>query len=372
MLYPCLSLGDLETLVKESTNYPSVHWDVGTAYDFFVSLIVLHRPTEFGVRSSWASGMRQRLPVEDREALEAYLDTVVIYPPLQWLHSLPDPKDSTTMLKTVREIPPLERMYVLIGLTEAEPVLKDLVERIVERREWDDADLDELKAYYKQIGKSKPRADLTKKLDSWAQAGEFSDRVLRALGTYYEAFFADDERRILPALKDGLAQAQEFAQHHDLPELFEEISQGIRYSPERFKGVDQLILAPSFWASPFIFYSSPAPLIILFGARPENASLVPGELVPDALTASLSALSDPTRLRILRYLSSESLTPTQLATRLRLRAPTVLHHIKALRTAGLIYVIPGPQKKEVHYQTRTERLNGICEMLKEFVCGNDD
>jgi DNA-binding transcriptional ArsR family regulator len=358
--------------VKESTIYPTVHWDLGTAYDFFISLIVLHNPTDFGVRSSWASGMRQRLPTEDREALEAYLDTVVIYPPLQWLHSLPDPKDSATMLKVVRETPPLERMYVLIGLTEAEPVLQGLVERIVERGTWNDADLDQLKTYYKQISKSKPRVDLTKKLDSWAQTKEFSDRVLRALGTYYEAFFADEERRILPALKGGLARAQEFAKHHDLPELFEEISQGIRYNPERFKGVDTLILAPSFWASPFLFYSESKPPIFLFGARPEDASLVPGELVPDALTASLSALSDPTRLRILRYLSYESLTPTQLATRLRLRAPTVIHHIKALRTAGLIYVIPGPQKKEVHYQTRTERLNTIFEMLKAFISRQDD
>jgi DNA-binding transcriptional ArsR family regulator len=115
-----------------------------------------------------------------------------------------------------------------------------------------------------------------------------------------------------------------------------------------------------------LFYSTQKP-IFLFGARPDDASLVPGEMVPDALMASLNALSDPTRLKILRYLSSESLTPTQLATRLRLRAPTVLHHLKALRTAGLIIVIPGAQKKEIHYQTRTERLNLACEMLKKFV-----
>jgi len=352
--------------------YPKIIWDIGTAYDFFVSLVVLHRPTDFGVRSAWAAGMRQRLPAEDRETLEAYQDSVVISPPLQWLYSLPDPKDSVTMLKTARELPPLERMYALIGLTEADPVLKDLVEKVTVRGEWNDADLTELKIYYKEQSKSKPKADLTRKLDIWAQAIEFSDRVLRTLQTYYEAFFADDERRILPALQNSLAQAQKFSQHHDVPELFEEISQGVRYSAERFEGIDNLILVPSFWASPFIFYSSSHPPIFLFGARPENASLVPGELVPDSLTAALSALSDPTRLRILRYLSSESLTPTQLATRLRLRTPTVLHHIKALRSAGLVYVIPEPKKKEVHYQTRTERLNLVCGMLKQFINGQDE
>ncbi|MGD8751851.1 MAG: winged helix-turn-helix domain-containing protein [Anaerolineales bacterium] len=358
--------------MKGSDVYPNIHWDIGTAYDFFVSLVVLHRPTDFGVRSAWAAGMRQRLPTRDREALEAYQDCVVISPPLQWLHSLPDPKDSLTMLKVVKDLPPVERMNVLIGLTEAEPVLKDLVKKVCISGEWKDVDLDELKAYYKGKNKSKSIGDLTKKLDIWAEARDFGNQLLHALQSYYEAFFADDEHRILPALRDSLAKAQQFAQHHELPELFEELSQGVRYSAERFQGVDDLILAPSFWASPFIFFSSSLPLIILFGARPESASLVPGELVPDSLTVSLSALSDPTRLRILRYLSSESLTPTQLATRLRLRTPTVIHHLKVLRTAGLIYLSPGPQKKETHYQTRTERLNMICEMLKEFISGQDE
>ena len=358
--------------MKSSKHYPTVTWDMGTAYDFIISLIVLHRPSDFGVRSAWAAGMRQRLPGEDREALESYQDCVVVSPPLKWLHSLPDPKNGITLLKTIKEMAPLDRLYELIGLTEADPILKELVENIITRGEWHDTDLNELKMYYSQMGKSKSTSSLTKKLNTWANGKELSARILHALQTYYEAFFVDEERRILPALQAGLAHSQKLEQSCDLPELYEKLTQGVRYSPERFKGVDKIILAPSFWASPFIFYSVSYPPIFLFGARPENASLVPGELVPDSLTSSLTALSDPTRLRILRYLSSESLTPTQLATRLRLRTPTVLHHIKALRSAGLIYLIPGPQKKEIHYHTRTERMNFICEMLKEFVSGQDD
>jgi len=356
--------------VEKPNRYPEITWDIGTAYDFFVSLLILHEPTEFGLRSAWAAGMRQRLPTRDREVLESFRSCVVVTPPLKWLYSLPQPKDGETLLSVVKELPPLERLYALIGLDEAEPVVKELVEDIATRGEWKEPDLDALIAYYKEIGKKKPPKYFTNKLDTWAQGGEFGEKILHALHSYYEVFFAEEERRIFPAIKASLTQAQEYAQNHDFPELFEEISQGIRYSVERFKGVSKVILAPSFWAAPFLFYSSQKP-IFLFGARPDNASLVPGELVPDALMASLNALSDPTRLKILRYLSTESLTPTQLATRLRLRAPTVLHHIKALRTAGLVYVIPGPKQKEVHYQTRTERLNLACEMLKQFVRGQD-
>jgi DNA-binding transcriptional ArsR family regulator len=355
----------------KSNKYPEITWDFGTAYDFFVSLLILHRPTDFGLRSAWAAGMRQRLPTRDRDVLESFQDSLVIAPPLKWLYSLPEPKDGSALLQTAKELPPLERLYALIGLDEADQMIKALVENISTRGAWSKDDRDTLVSIYNELGKKKSPTELSKKMDTWTQGGEFGEKILKAFQTYYEVFFAEEERRILPALNASLAQAQEYAQHHDLPDLFEEISQGIRYSDERFKDVNKVILVPSFWASPFLFYSSSKP-IFLFGARPDNASLVPGELVPDALIASLNALSDPTRLKILRYLSTESLTPTQLATRLRLRAPTVLHHIKALRAAGLVYVMPGPKKKEVHYQTRTEQLNQACEMLKRFVSGGDE
>ena len=85
--------------------------------------------------------------------------------------------------------------------------------------------------------------------------------------------------------------------------------------------------------------------LFVYGARPADMSLVPGELVPDALYQALKALADPTRLRILRYLSDEPLAPAQLARRLRLRPPTVIHHLDALRLARLVIVTLAPEGK---------------------------
>lgn len=356
---------------KAARKYPAILWDIGTAYDFFVSLTILHEPAEFGLRSAWAAGMRQRLPSRDRETLEAFQSGLVVAPPLVWLFSLPKPKDGETLLRAAKQLPPLERFYTLIGMDETDDPLRSFVQRIANRGKWNEEDLEELTSLFKESGKTKPRKYLKRKLDTWAMSEEFGEKILAAFQAYYDVFFAEEERRILPALHNRLAEAQAFAQEHDFPALYEEISQGVRYQDERFRDMGQVVLAPSFWASPFLFYSSKES-IILFGARPDNASLVPGELVPDVLMASLNALADPTRLRILRYLSAESLTPTQLSTRLRLRPPTVLHHIKALRSAGLVYVIPGLKKKEVHYQTRTERLNLVCTMLKHFIGEQDN
>ena len=107
--------------------------------------------------------------------------------------------------------------------------------------------------------------------------------------------------------------------------------------------------------------------IRLFGARPHDASLVPGELVPDALVRTLKALSDPTRLRILHYLSGEPLSPSQLARRLRLRTPTVIHHLKTLRLAGLVQVNMDSKKESRRYATRPEAVQAACDTLEHFL-----
>lgn len=348
---------------------PEIQWEIGTAYDFFMSLVVLHNPGDFGVRSAWASGMRQRLPTNEREMLEAFTGSLLQSPPLPWLHKLPEPKDSQTALSALAELPPLERVFALADVT---PEFREVVEIVATRGEWNEEDREAIKILYQEVYEKKISAkDLTRKLDTWARAEEFSEGILTALRAYQEVFFAEEEHRILPALKKSLASAQEKAQRLDFYDLMFDLSQGVSFVDREIQEIDELVLVPSYWVSPFILTRMAKQSIILFGARPHTDSLIPGELVPDVLVIALAALSDPTRLRILRYLAAESLTPTQLATRLRLRTPTVVHHLKSLRAAGLVSLLPGPKKKETHYQARIEGLETVCELLKDFIIERD-
>ena len=107
-------------------------------------------------------------------------------------------------------------------------------------------------------------------------------------------------------------------------------------------------------------------MLFIYGARPSGESLVPGEEVPDDLLRMLKSLADPTRLRILRYLIQEQLTPAELSRRLRLRAPTVTHHLHTLRLAGLVrFVMRG--KSERLYFARMESVKTIYALLKNFL-----
>jgi len=350
---------------------PRLLWDWGTAYDLFVSLEVLHEPAEFDVRRAWAAGMRARLPADAREMLEQ--TRTLGHVPLHWIYALPHPKDGAAVLWSLGQVPPADRLAALTLPSDVPSDVVEILQGVAARRAWDQGDEEALQAARScQEKESLPcLKDPTKALEWWTRAEEFGERYLEALRAYQEVFFAEEERRIRPALQEALTRAQELSERLSLPDLLEELSQGLRLA-EPLEAAE-LVLAPSYWSTPLVYMGqvSAERDIWLFGARPPDASLVPGDAVPDAMTRVLKALSDPTRLRILRYLSEEPLTPAQLARRLRLRAPTVTHHLRALRLAGLVQVIlekdKRKKKEKQHYAVRSEAVAATFASLKGFL-----
>lgn len=349
---------------------PRISWDIGTAYDLFTSLDVLHNPVQHGLRAAWAAGMRSRLPTAEREVLEQ-INKSICKTPIEWVYNLPAPKDSETALQAIEQLPPAERLLTLSQDKYMSPGIMDLLRGVITRRAWTQEERDALREMFAECwGKEHLPSikGVEERLDLWANAEELGETFLGALWSYYDGFFAEEEKRIRPALEEGLQHARELAKTLEFSALLEELSQGVRYTkpPE----AAEVTLIPSFWVSPWIYFGDPSEdqMIILFGTRPSNASLVPGEVVPDALINALKALADPTRLKILRYLLEESLTPTQLSRRLRLRAPTVVHHLNILRNAGLVYVLlTEAHKKDKEYQARVSGIHATWDILCEFL-----
>ena len=358
---------------EHATDRMRIHWDVGTAYDLFISYAVLKDPKKFGVRSSWASGMRARLQPEDRAVLDTSL--VVLNSPAKWIHSLPHPKDVEHCLVALSQIQEQNRLAALACCPtqddERSPV-QELLVSVSEKGKWSEADLEALRAFHaqKKSGHSGPGLeDLRLILDTWSRAEAFGEGLLRALRNYQDVFFKEEEQRIAPKLKRALEYAQERSRTLSSVALIEEISQGIRY--EHLPTIKELTLVPSYWINPFVQMHAigSGHRLWAFGARPIEDSLVPGEPVPDALRVSLKALADPTRLRILRYLHQEPLTMAELTKRLRLRMPTVIHHLSALRLAGLVLIHVETEVKghRQRFSARAEGLDTALQSLKAFL-----
>jgi DNA-binding transcriptional ArsR family regulator len=244
---------------------------------------------------------------------------------------------------------------------------------ISNRGSWEDDELEDLRVL---LGSPKGKKGISTKhlttvLDWWSRPDEFGELYYEALQAYQVSFFAEEERRIHPYLKDAVGRAQELAEKLDFTSLIEELSQGLEIAG--LADVPELVLAPSYWLSPLVMYKTVAPerTLLLFNGRPHNAALVPGEVVPDSIIRALKALADPTRLRVMRYLTKEPLTPSHLAKRLRLRSPTVIHHLNALRLAGLVHITI-TEDGDKRYTMRSDAILDTCESLKEFLTASEE
>lgn len=365
-----------ETLTEEKTAAASIQWEFGTAYEMFISLHVLHEPDHYGIRASWAAGVRSRIPAAERKLLEDMYPLISV--PLAWIHSLPAPRDSISALWALKQIPHAERMIKLHKLDQPHEHHKGdegdkydqfrrTLMRIAETRSWKPEDTE---FFMKLWGKKQPikKEKLERALDWWSRPEELGEGFLLGLQSYYEAFFEEEEKRIEPVLKAGLERAQELATKLTFEELFVELSQGVQLQDEFL--ASELIIVPSFWTTPLIFFEGldRHTMLFVFGARPAEMSPIPGESLPDGLVRSLKALADPTRLKILFYLSKESLSPSELARRLHLRAPTVTHHLKELRLASLVELTF--KEDEKLYAIRRQGLESTFGNLNSFLNGN--
>ena len=343
-------------------------WKSGTAYDFFISLLALHRPAEFGLRPNWTAGVRQRLPVQQREFLEHVY--AFASAPLDWISSLPGSKDTSPVLNQAATLEAGECLRI-ISLPrniprEARETLDQIARRGAIKREQKEL-----------LGRTITRRDeplkpgeLDQLVQVWIKIEASREQLLEALQGYHEAFFTDEETRIRPVLQAGLEHARELSGRMSLSALVEELSRGVHF--EDIESSRELILVPSYWSTPFVFHT---PAVegrkqMVFGCRPEIQSITPGAETPDFLVNALKTLADPTRLRILRYLAGQPRTPTELSHLLRLRPPTVLHHLQALRLAELV-AIRINEKGEKRYAARTETLKVIFESVKEFLKKQD-
>lgn len=92
----------------------------------------------------------------------------------------------------------------------------------------------------------------------------------------------------------------------------------------------------------------------------------------DAIS-SLSALASESRLAVYRLLvkrGPEGYTPSELARRLTLPAPTLSFHLKGLLQAGLI--VSRREARNLFYSPNFERMNALVGFLTENCCSLAD
>ena len=346
--------------------HTKIQWDMGTAYDLFISLRALHDPDTFGVRASWAAGVRSRLPAEHRQTLDLAIKQIT--PPLFFVQSLPAPKNAASVIDALKKLPASRVLETLTFHSQTPTAFKETLLSIHPGHKWTPAERQILLENARLSEQYTQSAYLDGLYQTWSDRDAFGSKLIKAFEAYIDSFFAEEEQRILPVLKEGLSHAQMRAGSLALPVLLEELSSGVRI--EKVETYSRIVMAPSFWGSPYVFLEklNPDSLMVIFGARPDSMAIIPGDIVPDALIRSLKALSDSTRLRILRYLAQSPRTATELSRALRLRPPTVLHHLNQLRMAGMVQILLS-EEGERQFSPRYDGFENTIDLLKQFVQG---
>ena len=173
----------------------TIQWKTGTAYDFFVSLVVLHQPAAFGLRPSWAAGVRQRISTPKREFLERIQSFSGV--PLSWLSGLPEPGDASTALQAIASLASHERLSNLTLNVETKVEVKNCLERIARRGSWQDGDLIVLKEHYRLRDATLNPESLNNLVTAWSEPVKSGELILAALQDYYQVCFAEEEIRIV-------------------------------------------------------------------------------------------------------------------------------------------------------------------------------
>ncbi len=89
--------------------------------------------------------------------------------------------------------------------------------------------------------------------------------------------------------------------------------------------------------------------------------------MPEFTAETLRVFADPLRLRIIRLLASEQLCTCHLVEETGARQPTVSHHLKVLREAGMVDT--EPHGSFTYYRLRPDAIAAVASAFGDLATG---
>ncbi|MFD0693818.1 ArsR/SmtB family transcription factor [Paenibacillus sp. GCM10027628] len=183
--------------------------------------------------------------------------------------------------------------------------------------------------------------------------------LLRQWDTEY---FSKLDPIILENLKQDAETKQSWVSAMSPEALFEEATNGIHQLPAPDLQVIRLI--PQYHLHPTNSSNHYKHMIVCFYAC--DAAPARSVLPHPALQRLLNSLADPNRLSMLRFMSMQARSFTELVQFSGLAKSTVHHHLVALRASGLIRVT-AEGTSHVTYSLREETVNQVTAKLNDYL-----
>jgi DNA-binding transcriptional ArsR family regulator len=189
------------------------------------------------------------------------------------------------------------------------------------------------------------------------------DRYVRLLEAWDEQYFRLVDPAILRGLAADAAAKRALVGAMAPDALVEAATCGVHFVPQ--PGPELVLLVPQYHFRPWnVFQDCRGLRVIQYPA--DALPAVPGEPPPGLLRLT-RALSDESRLRILRFLATGPRSFTDVVQFMGLAKSTVHHHMVVLRAAGLVRVHDTGEKVTSSYSLRPGAVDRLRDMLHAYL-----
>ncbi|MGI9642527.1 MAG: ArsR/SmtB family transcription factor [Acidimicrobiia bacterium] len=144
--------------------------------------------------------------------------------------------------------------------------------------------------------------------------------------------------------------------------LLEVATSGINFTDDR--AYKPFVLMPTMVARPWVVFASGPDFFVLGYPVSDEILEADGDAPPQWLVKLHKALGDERRLRVLRTLAEGDASLAELADTVDIAKSTLHHHLMLLRSAGLIRVHVGEDKR---YSLREETLGDAASTLDHYI-----
>ncbi|MNO26499.1 Bacterial regulatory protein, arsR family [compost metagenome] len=187
---------------------------------------------------------------------------------------------------------------------------------------------------------------------------ELRDTISEVLREWDLRYFSNIDPAIIEGLMQEALTRKLLLNEMDGMEAYEQATGGMRLYPNDL--LKRVVLVPQYHSRPLVT-SNIHDEVIFTHYSCDIISPDRGHPAP-ALLRITRALSDETRLCILRLLAHKQMTFTEIVREIGLAKSTIHYHLIALRAAGLVivhYYSKGMEFKNVEYSLRLDALNDL-------------